>query len=275
MNIIYGLIDPRNGQLRYIGKSETGKSRLTEHLKPSSLANDTHKDRWLKQLVALNLKPAFIVLEEFSIPDELFAAEEFWYEYFVGLGCNLTNSTKCGRGTRGYKHTGKTKLLIGTKASIRSKGKPLPAGMCVAKEIVVVDGKDCRHCPKCDQLKEVENYRWNASRRRFYSYCKPCRALNQASRRKANPPPRVSEEQYRASRLHGARAGGEASKTPERRAQTSKMNSKAVQGVHQLTKEIVTFSSALKAKEAGFQNSNLGQAIRSGKPYRGYIWTFT
>lgn len=271
-NIIYGLVDPRNNQLRYIGKTEIGQSRLLEHLKAKSLIKDTHKDRWLKQLLFNNLKPEFIVIEEFDDPNELFAAEEFWYEYFIGLGCNLTNSTKCGRGTRGYKHKEETIEKLKQKASKRDKTNyQNPHNK---RNNVVVNDKLCRQCSKCEEIKEIEHYGWDESQHRFQSYCLDCKRTYNTKWHAEHPAELLPEDQYNASRLPGAKAGGEASKRPERRLQASVMRSKAIQGTHVDTGEIITFPSALKAKETGFQNSNIGQAIKYNKPYKDYRWTF-
>lgn len=56
-NIIYGLIDPRNGQLRYIGLSAKGLERAREHMEPYYLKNDkSHKANWVRNLIKVGLK---------------------------------------------------------------------------------------------------------------------------------------------------------------------------------------------------------------------------
>ncbi len=271
-NVIYGLVDPRNNQLRYIGKSETGKQRFAEHMKPRSLTKDTHKDRWIKQLVALDMKPDFIVIESFDTPEELFIAEEFWYEYFIALGCNLTNSTKCGKGTRGYVHKQETIQILKERALNRDKTPyQNPHNK---KEIKMIDNIEHRNCKKCGLDIKLTEFNKRTTKSGFQTYCKSCHRDAQKDWKEANPSPTLSEVDYNASRLPGAIAGGETSKNPERREQARQQRSKAVQGTCILTSTIIVFESALKAKEAGFQNSNLGQAIKYNKPYKGYTWKF-
>jgi hypothetical protein len=271
-NFVYGLVDPRNDQVRYIGKTEEGYSRLSEHLKPRSLAKDTRKDRWLKQLISLGLKPIFNVLEEFDNPDVLFEAEEFWEDYYRFLGANLTNSVKCGGGTRGYKHKNETIDKLKEKAIARDKTNyQNPHNK---KANIMVNGELYRNCSDCNIDKPISDFGWVEKQHRFQSYCIDCKRLYNTKWHEANPSETLPQEEYNATRLPGAIAGGETSKTPERREQARQQRSKAVQGVHIETGEIITFESALKAKEAGFQNSNLGQAIKYNKPYKSYRWSF-
>ena len=58
---IYGLIDPRNKQLRYVGKANNLKKRLSKHVHDKSI---NHKTCWIKSLSALNLRPEIIELGE-------------------------------------------------------------------------------------------------------------------------------------------------------------------------------------------------------------------
>jgi len=50
-SFIYGLIDPRTREVRYIGKSARGMQRPLEHSKPCYLRRDrTHKANWIREL---------------------------------------------------------------------------------------------------------------------------------------------------------------------------------------------------------------------------------
>jgi hypothetical protein len=60
---IYGLTDPRNGQIRYIGKTVNVKKRLWFHIYGSrNFLEDSHKSRWIRQLLAVGLSPGIVVL---------------------------------------------------------------------------------------------------------------------------------------------------------------------------------------------------------------------
>ena len=56
--MIYGLVDPRTEEVRYIGKTVHGMTRIYEHLRPSAMRTEnTHKSKWLTQLSCLGLVP--------------------------------------------------------------------------------------------------------------------------------------------------------------------------------------------------------------------------
>lgn len=94
---IYGLFDPRNMELRYIGKTKDLKDRLRNHLR---LVNDTrckdhHNYRWIRQLLDEGLEPSIEALEEVSV-DSWRDAEQTWIAECRKFGVRLTNMTKGG-----------------------------------------------------------------------------------------------------------------------------------------------------------------------------------
>lgn len=104
--LIYGLIDPRNGQLRYVGKSCSGMKRPAGHTEPSRLLRErTHKAMWLRQLLGAGLRPDIQVLESSASADELNEAEQFHIAYWRFVGADLTNLTDGGEGSVGHKQT--------------------------------------------------------------------------------------------------------------------------------------------------------------------------
>ncbi|TAK97633.1 MAG: hypothetical protein EPO08_21015 [Rhodospirillaceae bacterium] len=123
--LIYGLIDPRNGELRYVGKSTSGLKRPRQHIFPSMIkaAGDTYKTRWLRQLLAKNLKPDIEVLENCDSPEDLNEAERHHIAYWKFLGCRLTNLTSGGDGLCGYRHTDESRFKI-SKALQRHSTSP-------------------------------------------------------------------------------------------------------------------------------------------------------
>jgi group I intron endonuclease len=102
--IIYGLIDPRNGQLRYVGKTErTLRQRLYSHLSKSrSEAPKTYVNKWIRSILLAGLEPEVEVLEVCSDSAELNEAEQWHIAYWRSLGCELTNLTAGGEGTSGW-----------------------------------------------------------------------------------------------------------------------------------------------------------------------------
>jgi len=94
MVTIYALLDPRDNQIRYIGKAKNLKKRVIEHLK---LRERTYKNNWLKSIVALGLKPKVKVLEIVN-DDDWQDKERYYIKYYKDLGCRLTNMTEGGEG---------------------------------------------------------------------------------------------------------------------------------------------------------------------------------
>jgi hypothetical protein len=100
---IYGLIDPDNKEIKYVGLSTTGNGRFFTHWKSVSRNNKTAVKWWLKELKQDRKKIFDVVfLEYFDKDSELIdEAEIFWIAYFKGLGANLLNHELGGRATRG------------------------------------------------------------------------------------------------------------------------------------------------------------------------------
>lgn len=122
--IVYGLLDPRTHELRYVGKSERGLAvRLKEHSMPSRLCAGTYVTRWVRQLREAGLRPLGRVLEVCTSPDELYASEQRLIAFFRKLGHRLTNGTDGGRGWSGLRHSAATKELC-RQANL---GRPRPA----------------------------------------------------------------------------------------------------------------------------------------------------
>lgn len=100
--IVYGLIDPRSGELRYVGKSTTGMVRPRKHGQPGTLKwNRGHSGAWLRSLARDGLAPEIIELERAATRSDLAAAEQFQIAYWRFVGADLTNLTIGGEGASG------------------------------------------------------------------------------------------------------------------------------------------------------------------------------
>ena len=122
-HVIYGLLDPNSRELRYIGYSSDIERRIKDHHRPIYLKIKSHKNHWIKSLLAQGQKADFIIIEEYSSAEELPAAEIETVEYYKWIGANLTNGTKGGDGHRkGDKLSEETKR----KLSIRFSGDKHP-----------------------------------------------------------------------------------------------------------------------------------------------------
>jgi hypothetical protein len=121
---IYGLVDPDSGMVRYVGKSDEPKVRYLRHIGTQELRADTHKARWLRELLAENKKPVLLVLA--CVPSLQWQNyERYWIAHLKPLGM-LTNTTDGGDGiTKGMKHRPESvakiiKALTGRKLSAES-----------------------------------------------------------------------------------------------------------------------------------------------------------
>jgi len=91
---IYGLVDPRSGLIRYIGKSNKPDKRLGNHINRCN-KSISHKNSWIIGLLKNDLRPELIIIDEVDISEW-----EFWEKHYIKLfktwGFNLVNSTNGG-----------------------------------------------------------------------------------------------------------------------------------------------------------------------------------
>ena len=96
MNYIYALVHPKTLSVRYIGKTNNLKCRLSFHIRDVS---KTHKANWIKALKRKGLLPGLIVLEETG---ENWQEREMYYiKHYRNLGAKLCNGTDGGDGYKG------------------------------------------------------------------------------------------------------------------------------------------------------------------------------
>ncbi len=106
---IYALKDPRDGDIRYIGRTRDERKRYQLHVAPSQLTN-SHKSRWIRQLLSLGLSPILEILEV-DVPDSA-ASERAWISRLRDSGHRLTNSTDGGDGACGMKVSAETRAKL-------------------------------------------------------------------------------------------------------------------------------------------------------------------
>jgi hypothetical protein len=99
---IYALVDPRSGELRYVGKTSlTVERRLSAHASNVRRGLHSHKHHWLRDVMRAGLEPSTAVLEVVPPGDDWIEAEKFWIGYFRFLGARLVNQCDGGQGTSG------------------------------------------------------------------------------------------------------------------------------------------------------------------------------
>jgi hypothetical protein len=97
--LIYALVDPRDGQWRYIGKSVNWLARPYAHY--SERRRCAPKDQWVRCLEELGLFYEVEVLEYLPSEQGLDEAEREWIAAARRVGAPLTNLTAGGRRRRG------------------------------------------------------------------------------------------------------------------------------------------------------------------------------
>jgi len=112
---IYVLKDPTTGEIRYVGKTNNPKTRLTKHCAEKGR---NHRVHWIQRLKLLGQVPVFEILDE--VPIEHWQQWEVaWIEYFREQGCNLVNGTNGGEGVT---QTPEVRVKIGNA----NRGRKLP-----------------------------------------------------------------------------------------------------------------------------------------------------
>lgn len=95
---IYVLKDPRDGAIRYVGKSVDSARRYKRHIYEARKGrHDSARMRWLRELLEAGYEPIMEVVETVEgngWPER----ERWWMEKFLDDGCDLTNTAPAGGG---------------------------------------------------------------------------------------------------------------------------------------------------------------------------------
>ena len=111
--LVYGLIDPTNGDLRYVGKSARGLSRPREHRASSGRRAVAHLGNWLRKLYDCDGRvPSILVLAETSSEEQAYIEEARLIRFFRDAGFSLVNTTDGGSGAPGVKLDEKTRAAL-------------------------------------------------------------------------------------------------------------------------------------------------------------------
>lgn len=114
ITFIYGLVDPRTGYVRYVGKSYKPSARLSEHLRKSQIKGRSPKNCWLRELLSVGEKPQLVLLEK-TRTSEWKNAERRLIAYFRNIPDYppLTNVTSGGDGIdAGRRYIGNNKYAV-------------------------------------------------------------------------------------------------------------------------------------------------------------------
>lgn len=87
---IYGLVDPRDGQVRYIGQSINPAKRYKNHVSLGSYGSPS-KDDWIRNLLDQGCKPDLIIIDGCDTEQEAYGLEGYWICHYHNEGANLLN----------------------------------------------------------------------------------------------------------------------------------------------------------------------------------------
>lgn len=94
--IIYALIDPTTGHIRYIGLTTKGVARPMRHCTNGYKKDNTRRSKWTRSLIARGIYPEWRVIEYCESKQDLSNAEKFWIKHCREIGCPLVNHTDGG-----------------------------------------------------------------------------------------------------------------------------------------------------------------------------------
>ncbi len=100
---IYTLTDPRDGIIKYVGKTQTElKYRLNGHGNELHLKRGGRKNNWIRSLKNLGLMPIIEELDRVDINEWGFW-EQYWISQIKTWGFDLKNESEGGYGPVGHK----------------------------------------------------------------------------------------------------------------------------------------------------------------------------
>lgn len=89
---VYGLKDPRNGEIFYVGMSTDPYNRYGQHLIVNKKQDHSAKDIRILDMRKDELIPELIIFEK-NIPiEDVYERERYWIYHYLNLGMPLTNA---------------------------------------------------------------------------------------------------------------------------------------------------------------------------------------
>ena len=117
---IYALTDPRDGGIRYVGKSVQPDKRFKYYL----WNNEKRPVQvWVKELLSVGLKPELVILESVA-QSEWESRERHWISVMKDKNAPLLNVAIGGKGATGMKHDSirKDKISVASKRMWEREG---------------------------------------------------------------------------------------------------------------------------------------------------------
>jgi len=124
--VIYGLVDPADGRIRYIGQAIRPRARLGRHRR--DLSGVTHRQNWIRSVRDAGRTVEMVVIDECQTQAEANQLETHYIALLRTMGFDLTNTTDGGDGVSGYHYSDEQRRAI----SARLRGRPVSAAALAA-----------------------------------------------------------------------------------------------------------------------------------------------
>ena len=105
---IYALIDPDTDEVRYVGKTENLRKRLTEHCNITKVK--TAKDKWVASLIMQGKRPKMTVLKECT-PDTWQESEKRLIAHYRSVSPLVVNTSDGGFGNKQSLYPSKLSII--------------------------------------------------------------------------------------------------------------------------------------------------------------------
>ena len=167
---VYALCEPGTEEVRYVGiTKQTLKARLNSHVGEARREIGTsHRERWVRKLLAQGLKPAVMLLEETNDPER----EGYWITTCREIGFQLVNGLALCEGLNEHDEEARRKIA---EASRRMWADPEKKAEIGRKITEANTGRKLspEQCQKIGDSKRGKKYnlgrKWSDETRRKFS----------------------------------------------------------------------------------------------------------
>lgn len=271
--IVYGLVDPRDCLVRYIGKSARGISRAREHLMPCTYERGRQKNtrtyKWIRKIINLGLDPILCILFTCFDEDEAYLEEEKMIKKYKE---QLYNHKAGGRGGEGHKHTKEecrkiSQRMKGRKVSTKSIEK--------MKETKRKNGTLHRSPTPLEIAKRVEarkGYRHSEKTKKKISESNMGKIISEESKqkqsraRKGKPATEAQLKNLSKWNQKGTKKG----KKIRENMKKARLAKEKAKGIEMLKCDGRVLDIHQAAEELGVQPSYIRKAIKRGGKAKGY-----